>query len=113
MGASWSYHAFIMDYRKHPKATLPLAAFSSDHGQPEERFYNMQCIAYGSDAKLYAGLVKEGFLPESRAKRCKYEFDVLRYAFREEIAPHMDTRLSAKVLAMDWLASAAPPRPLR
>jgi hypothetical protein len=113
MGAAWSYNAFITDVRQNPKAILPLAAFSSDHGQPEERFYNMQCIAYGSDPNRYSGLVDKGFLPESRAKNCKYEFDVLRFAFEKEIAPHIDMEMAAKVLAMDWLATAPAPRALQ
>jgi hypothetical protein len=113
MGAAWSYHNFIKDYRENPKATIALAAFSSNHGQPEERFYNMQCIAYGSDEKRYAGLVEKGFLPQSRAKDCNYEFRVLQFAFQKEIEPHIDHQMAEKVLAMDWLATAPPPRALR
>ena len=113
MGAAWSYHTYISDWRQKPKATLPLAAFSSNHGQPEERFYNMQCIAYGSDPKVYAGLVERGFLPESRAKNCKYEYDVLKFAFDKQVFPHIDMELAAKVMMMDWLATAQAPRALR
>jgi putative metallopeptidase DUF4344 len=113
MGAAWSYHTFIKDYRLNPKATLPLAAFSSDHGQPEERFYNMMCIAHGSDPKLYAGLIEKGYLPELRARTCKYEFDVLQFAFGREILPHINQEMGDKVLATDWLATARPPSPLR
>jgi hypothetical protein len=112
-GAAWSYHGFIKDYRLNPKATLPLAAFSSDHGQPEERFYNMMCIAYGSDATLYAGLVAKGYLPQSRARNCKYEYAVLQFGFNREILPHIDTKKGDKVLATDWLATSPPPSPLR
>jgi hypothetical protein len=113
MGASWSYVAYIRDYQQNPKASVPLQAFSSNHGQPEERFYNLQCIAYGSDPKRYAVLVEKGLLPQSRAKDCKYEFEVLQFAFRKEIMPHVDAEMSVEVLAMDWLASAPAPRPLR
>ncbi len=113
MGAAWSYHAFIKDLRENPKATLPLAAFSSNHGQPEERFFNLECMAYGSDAKRYADLVEQGLLPQSRAKDCKYEYDVMKFAFDKEILPHIDTARAAEVLAKDWLASAQPPRGLR
>jgi Putative metallopeptidase len=112
-GAAWSYHTFIKDYRLNPKATLPLAAFSSDHGQPEERFYNMMCMAYGSDAKLYAGLVQKGYLPVLRARGCKHELDVLQFAFGREILPHINQKMGDKVLATDWLATARPPSPLR
>jgi len=38
MGAAWSYNAFIKDYRQDPKATLPLAAFSRNYGQPTSAF---------------------------------------------------------------------------
>jgi len=112
MGAAWAYNAFIKDLQQNPKATLPLTAFSSNHGQPEERFFNMQCMAYGSDPKLYAGLVENGFLPESRAKGCKYEYDVMKFAFDKEILPHIDKALADKVLAKNWLTSAVPPRAL-
>jgi len=113
MGAAWSYHAVIKDYRLNPKSTLPLAAFSSDHGQPEERFYNMMCIAYGSDAKLYASLIEKGYLPQSRARSCKKEFNVLQFGLNREILPHIDRKMGDKVLATDWLATALPPSPLR
>jgi hypothetical protein len=113
MGAAWSYQGFIKNVRENPKTTLPLAAFSSNHGQPEERFFNMQCMAYGSDPKRYAGLVDQGLLPESRAKNCKYEYDVMRFAFDKEILPHIDQAMADKVVSMDWLAGAPPPRALR
>ncbi len=113
MGAAWSYHAFIKNVRENPKTNLPLAAFSSNHGQPEERFFNMQCMAYGSDPKLYVGLVQKGLLPQSRAKDCKYEYDVMKFAFDKEIMPHIDMAVANRVLAIDWLATAVPPRALR
>ena len=113
MGAAWAYNSFIKDIEQNPRASVPLLAFSSNHGQPEERFFNMQCMAYGSDAKLFAGLVKRGFLPDSRAKDCKYEYDVMKFAFDKEIMPHIDKAMADKVLAKDWFASAAPPRALR
>jgi hypothetical protein len=113
MGAAWSYHAFIKDVPKNPKAIVPLAAFSSNHGQPEERFFNLVCMAYGSDSKRYADLVEKGFLPEARAKNCKYEYDVLKFAMDKEILPHIDMSLAGKMLATEWLADARPPRALR
>ena len=113
MGAAWSYRAFIKDYRQNPKAILPLAAFSSDHGQPEERFYNMICMAYGSDPKLYAGVIDKGYLPDFRARNCKFEFAALQFGFNREILPHIDPKKGNKVLATDWLATARPPPPLR
>ena len=113
MGAAWSYRAFIKNVQDNPKATVPLVAFSSDHGQPEQRFFNLLCMAYGSDSKRFAGLVAKGFLPEARAKDCKYEYDVMKFAFNKQILPHIDTKIADQVLSQDWIASAAPARALR
>jgi len=103
-GAAYGYHEYIKDLKDKPKVTLPLAAFSSDHGTPEERFYNLLCTAYGYDATLFADLVKEK-LPESRAKKCKFEYDDLRFAFRQVFSVHLDYDKVKKVLATDWFSN--------
>ncbi len=103
-GAAYGYHEYIKDLKDKPKVTLPLAAFSSDHGTPEERFYNLLCTAYGYDATLFADLVKER-LPESRAKKCKFEYDDLRFAFRQVFSVHLDYDKVKKVLATDWFSN--------
>ncbi|HLH92304.1 MAG TPA: DUF4344 domain-containing metallopeptidase [Xanthobacteraceae bacterium] len=113
MGAAWSYRAFIKNLRENPKTVIPLTAFSSNHGQPEERFFNLECMAYGSDPKRYAELVEKGLLPQSRARDCSYEYDVMKFAFDIEILPHIDMAMANQVLAQDWLAGAPPPRALR
>ena len=38
---------------------------------------------------------------------CKYEFQVLRYAFRNQIMPHIDQTLAERVLEMRWFAEPA------
>ena len=63
LGAAYAYRGFVKQLTSNPKVTLPLAAFSSDHGQPEQRFYNLVCIAYGYDPKLFAGAVEKKWLP--------------------------------------------------
>jgi len=102
-GAAYGYHEYIKDLKDKPKVTLPLAAFSSDHGTPEERFFNLLCTAYGYDATLFADLVKER-LPESRAAKCKFEYDDLRFAFRQVFSAHLDYDKVKKVLETDWFA---------
>ena len=113
-GAAYSYHRILTDDRQQgSKATLRLANFSSNHGQPEERFFNLLCIAYGSDDKRFADVVDKKYLPETRAKDCKHEFQGLQRAFRKEISPHIDKDKAAEVMNKDWLAGIAPPPPLR
>ena len=104
-GAAYSYKGFIKDLKDKPKVTLPLAAFSSDHGAPEQRFYNLACIAYGYDPKIFAEVIDKDFLPENRAKVCTYEYSNLRYAFRTLIGPHIDKDLAKKVIDRSWFAA--------
>jgi hypothetical protein len=102
-GAAYSYKGFIKDLKDKPKVTMPLAAFSSDHGSPEERFYNLACIAYGWDPKVFADVVDKEYLPEHRAKVCKYEYGNLRFAFRKMITPHVDLQKAQQVVERTWL----------
>jgi len=102
-GASYMYDEFVKllqdKTRKATKVTLPVLAFSSDHGAPEERFYNLVCIAYGYDPKIFAAVVDKGFLPDQRAKVCKYEYSNLRYAVKTMIMPHVDEAQAERVHA--------------
>jgi len=110
-GASYMYDEFVKllqdKTRKATKVTLPVLAFSSDHGAPEERFYNLVCIAYGYDPQIFAAVVDKGYLPDRRAKVCKYEYSNLSYAIKTLIMPHVDDAQCKRVLAQtvfpsDW-----------
>jgi Putative metallopeptidase len=101
-GAAYSYKGFIKDLKDKPQVTMPLAAFSSDHGQPEERFYNLACTAYGYDPKIFAAMVEKDYLPQSRAKKCKFEYEDITYAMSQVIGPHVDKERAKKVLATVW-----------
>jgi hypothetical protein len=101
-GAAYAYYQYVSDSKAKPKVTVPLAAFSSDHGTPEQRFYNLVCIAYGHDPKTFAAVIKNGYLPEARAKVCKYEYSNLAYAIKTLIRPHIDEQLAEAVRAVGW-----------
>ena len=103
-GAAYSFHSYVAAFKDKPNVTIPLAAFSSTHGQPEERFYNLLCTAYGADAEEFAFLVTDEYLPKTRAPHCEREFSALMKAFSREITPHIDRELSNKVLSTRWPA---------
>src|SRR5262249_7197055 len=108
-GAAYSYRGFVKSYKDSkdsPQVTVPLKAFSSDHGSPEERFYNLVCMAYGYDPKEFADLVDKGYLPESRAKGCYFEYRDVAYAFHQVVSPHIDAAKARKVLDTRWFADA-------
>jgi hypothetical protein len=64
--------------------------FSDEHGTPAQRLFNLLCIAYGSDPKLFADVVAQGYLPKDRAEICQDEYHQVDFAYRTLIAPHRD-----------------------
>ena len=78
--------------------------FADEHGTPAQRFFNLLCIAYGADPKLFSDVVEKGFLPEDRAVGCKREYVQLSHAFETLIGPHIDRSLARK-LHKRWLPS--------
>jgi hypothetical protein len=94
----------IKDQSK-PNVTVPLAAFSSEHGAPEQRFYNLACFAYGYDPKVFAAVINKDLLPQGRAENCKWEYSQLSYAFHTLIDPHVDMAAVERVLHENWLPS--------
>jgi hypothetical protein len=101
-GAAYSYRNFVQD----PKFVVPLEAFSSAHGAPAQRFYNLLCLAYGADPELFADVVEKGRLPQKRAATCRGEYREVAFAFRQLIAPHLDQELMKQVFDTTWLPDA-------
>jgi Putative metallopeptidase len=99
-GAAYGYRAYINDLSTKPQVTLPLASLASDHGSPEERYFNLICAAYGYDARLFS--VEMNKIPPSRAQKCKFEYEDLKFAFHTTFWPHLDHDKVKRVLAMKW-----------
>lgn len=89
------------DYARNPTTPKRLAAFASDHGLPQERFYNLICLAVGANKQEFADVA--GYLPQTRSPKCSYEYQTLVRAFRKEISPHIDQEIARRVLDTDWL----------
>lgn len=73
-----------------------------------QRFYNILCIAYGSDKKTFGFLSPKAsgatvYLPQGRAEGCEEEYAKLKFAFDKTIAPSIDPELLRKVQAAEWL----------
>jgi Putative metallopeptidase len=100
-GAAWAWRAYLGDYKRNPVVPTRLSAFASDHGLPQERFYNLVCLAYGADRVGFADL--ESYLPPERTPRCPFEYRTLVHAFQKEITPHIDRDIAQRVLDTNWL----------
>ncbi len=89
MGAAYQYREHV----RVPEVSLPVHRFADEHGLPQQRFYNVLCIAYGSDDALFADFVEKGYLPKERAKDCRDEYKQVAYAFDKLLAPHIEPGL--------------------
>jgi hypothetical protein len=91
--------------------SLKLSEFSDVHSTPQQRFFNLLCIAYGANQELFSELVKKGYLPEDRAVGCRNEAQVAFFAFNRLIMPHIDKDLARQVHAKQWLPPVNRPLP--
>jgi hypothetical protein len=83
--------------------TAELTKFADGHGTPAQRYYNLLCLAYGSDAVLFADAVDNGLLPRHRAEDCAGEYKQVAFAFQTLIGPHLDLERIQHVRSRRWL----------
>ncbi len=98
LGSAYQYKGDLSS----PKVTIEQKEFADEHGTSAQRFFNLLCVAYGADPKLFGDVIEKGFLPEDRAVICKREYIQLSHAFETLIRPHIDSRLARK-LHKQWL----------
>jgi len=108
LGSAYQYKGDLSS----PTVTVTQQNFADEHGTPAQRFYNVLCMAYGADPKLFADVVKKEFLPEDRAIGCEREYMQVAHAFNTLIGPHIDKALARK-LHKRWLPPVATPKPRR
>jgi hypothetical protein len=75
--------------------------FSDEHSMPAQRAFNVLCIAYGADKKLFADIVANDILPKQRAETCEIDYDDLTFAMTALIGPHID-KTSARKFHEVW-----------
>ena len=66
--------------------------FADVHGLDRQRFYNVLCLAWGSDPKRYAFAKELGKLPDDRAEGCADEYHQVRYAVQTLIRKNVDPK---------------------
>jgi hypothetical protein len=92
------------------KGEQSVTDFADDHGTPRQRAYNVLCIAYGADTKIFEDFVSGGALPMERAETCEEEYEQVQDAYEELIGPHIDQALAKKILNRSWLSKMEEPK---
>lgn len=106
LGNAYQYKADM----QASQVSLALTKFSDVHGLPAQRFYNVLCVAYGADKKLFADVVEKGYLPKDRAEGCDDEYEQVAFAFNTLIGPYIDKKLAKKALSTWMRKVRVPPR---
>jgi len=109
-GAAYAANEVIKSFDPNSAVEKSLGKYSSVHGLPEQRFYNLVCWAYGADPKTFADVVEKGYLPKRRAENCEYEYQTFKSAFASEMLPHIDRQMARAVLNTAWLPQSEPPQ---
>jgi hypothetical protein len=102
-GAAWAWASYMVEHKRNPVVRVRLEGFAGNHGLPQERFYNLLCMAFGANSELFADLTQDGYLPPTRAPNCQYEYKTMAEAFRKEIRPHIDLELAKGIVEANWL----------
>lgn len=63
--------------------------YMDEHPVTEQRYYNLVCLAYGSDNQLFDDLRRQSRLSDSRAIRCAKEFEQAEAAARLAFSPKL------------------------
>ena len=66
-----------------------LDAYAGEHALGEQRYFNLQCLIYGTDPDGLAGMVAAGDLTAERARGCAREMRQVSRAWLRLLLPHL------------------------
>lgn len=92
-----------------------LHAFADEHALGEQRFFNLQCLIYGTDPVRFAGMIEAGDLTAARARGCVRETERVGRAWLRLLLPHVAPEYAmTEADALEYLRQRsgrpAPPR---
>lgn len=93
-----------LSFLSRAKTGLSLEAYADSHSLDLQRYFNLQCLLYGSDPERFADMVARGDLPESRARTCPGEARRAGNAWMRLLRPHLATKYEmSETEAEAWL----------
>lgn len=99
----------VYNHMREAKDPAPptMEEFAGEHSTPEQRAFNLLCIAYGANPGLFEDVAKSGGLPEERMAVCEEEYELLELAYEALIGPHINPALEKEVFDRAWLPDKA------
>ncbi|MBB6599592.1 hypothetical protein H6X63_08025 [Luteimonas sp. MC1825] len=81
MAADWLLSRSTGAYNLH--------AYADEHALGEQRYFNLQCLIYGTDPAAFADMVDAGDLTPARAQGCPRETRMATRAWLRLLLPHL------------------------
>lgn len=78
-----------LSFLSRAQTGFSLEAYADIHSFNLQRYFNIQCLLYGSDPERFADIVTRGDLPESRARTCPAEARRAGNAWMRLLLPHL------------------------
>jgi hypothetical protein len=104
LGTAYNYLVIETNDEDSPQTLDDFIEDSAEtHSLPAQRAYNLLCMAYGANPKLFGELVSNGHLPSDRAEFCEEEYEQVQQAYSDLIEPHVDGDLATEVFDKSWL----------
>lgn len=66
-----------------------LDAYADEHALGEQRYFNLQCLIYGTDPKGFGNMIEDGDLTAARAAGCASETRRVSRAWVRLLLPHL------------------------
>jgi hypothetical protein len=101
--AADQFAAYLQLQIDKTEARILILGNADEHGLPAQRYFNVLCMAYGSDHKLFADAVSQWHLPAERAKSCEAEYQQFKRAFDKLIRPYIDRKQLDRIRNKRWL----------
>lgn len=100
-------YAYILEVEDTDPPTME--EYADEASTPEQRAFNLSCMAYGKDPELFEDVVALVEMPQERLEICEEEYELFSLAYEKLIGPHIDPELAREVFEKSWLPEATSP----
>jgi hypothetical protein len=100
-------YAYMLEVEDTDPPTME--EYADEASTPEQRAFNLSCMAYGKDPELFEDVIALVGMPQERIDICEEEYELFTLAYEKLISPHVDPELAQKVSEKSWLPEATSP----
>jgi len=97
-------YAYMLEVEDTDPPTME--EYADEASTPEQRAFNLTCMAYGKDPELFEDVVTLVGMPQERIDICEEEYELFSLAYEKLIGPHIDPELAQRVFEQSWLPKA-------